>query len=198
MRPDFAVTVIIPTLGLRERALSLTEAIRSALDQAGVTTTVIVMLKGPERDPKIERALRDNMGVTLVVRDERGLPSALAVARAMVQTPWFATLDDDDCISRAADHRSRNRRRRSTTPAIRGLRRTRLQRGRIDALRLRGRRWKKCPISMPSRTSITSAVRSARSGARRRHSRVPRTDTGAAVARIESRVGAGRARIRAH
>ncbi|MDQ2766048.1 MAG: glycosyltransferase, partial [Gemmatimonadota bacterium] len=63
-----AVSVIIPTLGLRERAASLRAAIRSALEQIGVTPTVIVVLNGPERDPKVERELRDNVRITLVVR----------------------------------------------------------------------------------------------------------------------------------
>ena len=96
MIPERAVTVIIPTLGLRERAGSLRAAIRSALEQAGVTTTVIVILNGSQRDPDIERELRDNVRVALVVRDARGLPAALAAGRAMVRTPWFSTLDDDD------------------------------------------------------------------------------------------------------
>ena len=91
-----AVSVIIPTLGLRERAASLRAAIRSVEEQAGVSTTVIVVLNGPKRDPAIERELRDNVRVTLVVRDTRGIPAALAAGRAQVRTPWFATLDDDD------------------------------------------------------------------------------------------------------
>ena len=95
-RPDPAVTVIIPTLGLRERAASLRIAIGSALEQTGVTTTVLVILNGPARDPGVEHELRDNVRITLVVRDACGLPAALAVGRAMVRTPWFSTLDDDD------------------------------------------------------------------------------------------------------
>jgi hypothetical protein len=61
-----------------------------------VTTTVIVVLNGPDRDPGIERELRDNVRISLVVRDVRGLPAALAAGRALVRTPWFSTLDDDD------------------------------------------------------------------------------------------------------
>lgn len=91
-----AVSVIIPTLGLRERAASLRAAIASAMGQAGVATRVIVVLNGAKRDPKVERELRDNLRITLVVRDAGGIPAALAAGRAAVQTPWFATLDDDD------------------------------------------------------------------------------------------------------
>ena len=96
MKTEPAVSVIIPTLGLRERAASLRAAINSAMEQAGVSTTVIVVLNGPKRDPGVERELRDNVRITLVVRDAYGIPGALAAGRAEVRTPWFATLDDDD------------------------------------------------------------------------------------------------------
>jgi glycosyltransferase involved in cell wall biosynthesis len=95
---DPAVTIIVPTLGLRERAASLQAAITSALAQAGVRPTVIVVLNGANRDAKVERALREDRRVTLLVRDTRGLPAALAAGRAMVETPWFTALDDDDFL----------------------------------------------------------------------------------------------------
>lgn len=93
-----AVTIIIPTLGLRERATSLQTAIESALGQAGVCPTVIVVLNGPDRNAEVERALHDDRRVTLLVREARGLPAALAAGRAMVETPWFTSLDDDDFL----------------------------------------------------------------------------------------------------
>ena len=96
MNAERAVSVIIPTLGLRERAASLRAAIASVESQTGVSTTVIVVLNGPKRDPGVERELKDNVRITLVVRDAGGIPSALAAGRAQVKTPWFATLDDDD------------------------------------------------------------------------------------------------------
>lgn len=70
--PDPAVMVIIPTLGLRERAACLRAAIQSALDQRGVPTIVLVVLNGSKRDPQVERELRDNVHIALVVRDVRG------------------------------------------------------------------------------------------------------------------------------
>ena len=36
--------------------------------------------------------------MTLLVREARGLPAALAAGRAMVMTPWFTALDDDDLL----------------------------------------------------------------------------------------------------
>jgi len=95
---DPAVTIIIPTLGLRERAASLQAAIASALAQDGVCPIVIVVLNGTDRDPDIERGLREDRRVTLLVRESRGLPAALAAGRAMVRTPWFTALDDDDFL----------------------------------------------------------------------------------------------------
>ncbi|HMA03017.1 MAG TPA: hypothetical protein VKP02_11685, partial [Gemmatimonadaceae bacterium] len=74
--PDPAVTIIIPTLGLRERAVSLQAAIASALAQDGVRPIVLVVLNGTNRDPDIERALREDRRLTLIVREQRGLPAA--------------------------------------------------------------------------------------------------------------------------
>jgi glycosyltransferase involved in cell wall biosynthesis len=93
-----AVSVIIPTLGLHERAASLQAAIESVLDQAGVCPAVIVVLNGRERCPDVERALRENRRVRLLVRESRGLPAALAAGRAMVEAEWFTALDDDDLL----------------------------------------------------------------------------------------------------
>ena len=78
--PDPAVTVLIPTLGLRERAACLRAAIQSVLDQRGVATIVRVVINGSKRDPQVERELRDNVHIALVVRDARGGPSTLPVA----------------------------------------------------------------------------------------------------------------------
>jgi glycosyltransferase involved in cell wall biosynthesis len=95
---DRAVTIIIPTLGLRERATSLQTAIESAFAQDGVCPTVIVVLNGARRDPDVERSLRKDRRVTLLVRETGGLPAALAAGRALVSTPWFTALDDDDFL----------------------------------------------------------------------------------------------------
>lgn len=93
---DPAVTIIIPTLGLRERAASLQAAISSALEQSGVSPSVIVVLNGPGRSAEVERSLRNDTRITLVTLEARGLPNALIVGRSMVRTPWFTALDDDD------------------------------------------------------------------------------------------------------
>ncbi|HKV51933.1 MAG TPA: glycosyltransferase family A protein [Gemmatimonadaceae bacterium] len=95
---DPAVTIIIPTRGLRERAASLRAAIESAWGQCDVRPVVIVVLNGPRRDANVECALRGDPRVTLVVSETASLPAALALGRAMVETPWFTALDDDDLL----------------------------------------------------------------------------------------------------
>jgi hypothetical protein len=95
---DRAVTIIIPTLGLRERAGSLRVAIESALAQDGVCPTVLVVLNGARRDADVERTLRGDRRISLLVRATGGLPAALAAGRMLVTTPWFTALDDDDFL----------------------------------------------------------------------------------------------------
>lgn len=85
--PDLAVTVIIPTLGPRERAACLRAAIQSALDQRGVATIVLVVLNGSKRDPQVERELRDNVHIALVVRDARGGGSIPSSGSTISGTP---------------------------------------------------------------------------------------------------------------
>ena len=95
---DPAVTIIIPTRGLRERTSSLAAAIESALSQCDVRPVVIVVLNGVRRDPAVECSLRADARVRLVVREIASLSAALATGRAMVDTPWFTALDDDDLL----------------------------------------------------------------------------------------------------
>ena len=95
---DPAVTIIIPTRGLRERAASLAAAIESAWGQCDVRPVVIVALNGPRRDPLVECSLRTDPRVTLVVSERASLPAALSTGRALVETPWFTALDDDDLL----------------------------------------------------------------------------------------------------
>jgi len=91
-----AITVVVPTRGLRERAELLLEAIDSVTAQHGVRCVPLVVVNGVRCDPDVMRTLRNDVRVRLLVRDEADLPAALLAGRAAVDTPWFATLDDDD------------------------------------------------------------------------------------------------------
>ena len=60
--------------------------------------TVLVVLNGARRDPNVERVLESRSPRDALVREAGGLPAALAAGRAMVKTPWFTALDDDDFL----------------------------------------------------------------------------------------------------
>lgn len=91
-----AVTVIIPSRGLRERGALLHRAIDSVRAQRGVEAVPLVVLNGARRAREVEASVRVTPGVCLLVRAEADLPAALRAGREAVGTPWFATLDEDD------------------------------------------------------------------------------------------------------
>jgi hypothetical protein len=93
-----AITVIIPTLAMRARARSLRDAIESVATQAGVRCVPLVVVNGPHADDGVVRALRADPRVRLLEREEANLPAALLAGHARVDTPWFASLDDDDTL----------------------------------------------------------------------------------------------------
>jgi glycosyltransferase involved in cell wall biosynthesis len=93
---DGAVSVIIPTLALRERASYLRRALDSVFAQDGVRVVPIVVVNGQHRDTALTRELHRVPGVRIVVLEQADLPVALRTGRERVDTPWFAELDDDD------------------------------------------------------------------------------------------------------
>jgi glycosyltransferase involved in cell wall biosynthesis len=93
-----AVTVIIPTLALRERAELLERSIESVLTQQGVRATPLVVVNGSEQDGRIVDALRHDTRIRMVVTAKADLPGALRLGRSHVDTSWFAALDDDDVL----------------------------------------------------------------------------------------------------
>ena len=97
-----AITVIVPTRGLRARAAFLRHAVDSVLSQDGVRCVPLVVINGPDCDPAVARALRADRRVRVLVREPADLPAALRAGREAVDTPWFASLDDDDRLLRGA------------------------------------------------------------------------------------------------
>lgn len=93
-----SVTVVIPSTAIPERFELLLRAIRSVLEQRGVSAIPLVVLNGAQYTAEAERALRANADIQLAVQPERDLPSALRRGRELVQTPWFTSLDDDDLL----------------------------------------------------------------------------------------------------
>ena len=101
---DADVTVVVPTLALRDRAAALARALDSILHQEGVRARPLVVVNGRQRDPELLRALLADRRLQLLQREQPGLPEALHAGRAAVETPWFATLDDDDELLPRALH----------------------------------------------------------------------------------------------
>ncbi len=93
-----AVSVIVPTRGLRERHGLLHQALQSVLSQEGVAAVPILVINGPERDPDLTRELQNDRRLRVIVLEDASLPAALLAGRRIVDTPWFAELDDDDLL----------------------------------------------------------------------------------------------------
>jgi glycosyltransferase involved in cell wall biosynthesis len=93
-----SVTVIIPTLALRERADLIQRAVGSVLSQEGVRATPLLIVNGDRHDAELVRSLRADPRVKIVRRAEKGIPLALKAGRALVTSPWFGSLDDDDLL----------------------------------------------------------------------------------------------------
>lgn len=91
-----AVTVIVPTVASRARERTLIRAIESIRAQQGVKAVPLVVANGPKRDARLLDAIAAMDGVRLVQRPEASLPGALQAGRGLVDTPFFAFLDDDD------------------------------------------------------------------------------------------------------
>lgn len=96
------VTVLVPTRALRERAASLREAVDSILAQGEGLARPVVVLNGNMRAPEVERALRVDARVDVIDLPDGGIPAALRAGRALVRTPYFTALDDDDLLADGA------------------------------------------------------------------------------------------------
>jgi hypothetical protein len=93
-RPD--VSIIMPTLGCGERAASLVRAIDSVVSQEGPRGIPLVIVNGPAAAPDVLDHLGRRRDIRLITREEASLPRALHAGRALVDTAYFAVLDDDD------------------------------------------------------------------------------------------------------
>jgi glycosyltransferase involved in cell wall biosynthesis len=95
---DVTVSVIVPTSALPRRRALIWRAINSILDQADICAVPTVIVNGPGRDRDLTRELARDRRLRVHVLEEAGLPNALHVGRRLVDTPWFAELDDDDLL----------------------------------------------------------------------------------------------------
>jgi glycosyltransferase involved in cell wall biosynthesis len=92
------VTVVIPTRAMPKRIPMLQRAVASVLDQQDVAARAIVIVNGAPDDLGVRLALGADPRITLLIRQDADLPAALRAGARSVETPWFATLDDDDIL----------------------------------------------------------------------------------------------------
>lgn len=92
------VSVIVPTQARRERGQILLRAIDSIVSQAGAAAVPIIVINGAERDPEIVAALGRRTDLRLATLEAGDLSAALRLGRSLVDTPYFAALDDDDFL----------------------------------------------------------------------------------------------------
>ena len=90
------ISVIIPSLGDAARAKSLDRAIESVLAQNGVNSIPIVVVNGNRHDPAVLESLLHRTDIRCEHLPFAGLPEARLRGREVVDTPFFAFLDDDD------------------------------------------------------------------------------------------------------
>lgn len=96
MTAQSTVSVIIPTTCEARRWESLKRAIESARGSQGVAASVIVVVNGKRFDQACLDELQARPDLTVAYREEGSAPLAQRHGRSMVQTEFFAFLDDDD------------------------------------------------------------------------------------------------------
>lgn len=92
------VTILMPTLALRQRRAGLRRALASIAAQEGVAVTTCVVVNGGDADPELVESLHHLPNVEVVRISERGIPAAFRAGRARVTTTYFGGLDDDDIL----------------------------------------------------------------------------------------------------
>jgi glycosyltransferase involved in cell wall biosynthesis len=94
--PAAEVSVIVPTLANADRVVSLFRAIDTVLSQRRVRATPLVIVNGSRPAAGVMERLGRRRDIRLARLPEASLPRALKAGRAMVDTEYFAELDDDD------------------------------------------------------------------------------------------------------
>jgi hypothetical protein len=93
-----AVSVIIPTRLVARRRHLIRRAVDSVLSQEGVRAVPLVVINGRESDPELAEDIGADRRLRVATLEHADLPAALHFGRRMVDTAWFAELDDDDVL----------------------------------------------------------------------------------------------------
>jgi len=95
-QPSSQITIIIPSTCIAARADCLRRAISSAHASAPGIANVLIAANGPKTELKLVNELQNRADVRYVYFPEGSLPKAIASALPLVDTEYFAFLDDDD------------------------------------------------------------------------------------------------------
>ena len=90
------VTVIIPTIAVKEKEHLLRRAIDSIRRSATEQVRIITVVNGGRADPGICQWLKSQPDIQYERVATPSLPLAILRGRELVQTPFFSMLDDDD------------------------------------------------------------------------------------------------------
>lgn len=91
-----AVTVVIPTLAETKRAEGLRRAVASVLAQEGCVARPLLVVNGDRFDPALVEEWKAHPEVRLHYESIGSAPLASKIGRSLVNTDFFAFLDDDD------------------------------------------------------------------------------------------------------
>jgi glycosyltransferase involved in cell wall biosynthesis len=90
------ISVLVCTLAKKRRRALLERAIDSILTDQGGLGLPVVVVNGTGYDEELLRRLQARTDIKLAYRPTASLSGALRAGRRQVETPYFATLDDDD------------------------------------------------------------------------------------------------------
>lgn len=93
------ISVIIPTLAIKERTTELKRAIHSVRSQVGVLAIPIVIVNGDRFDSDLFAWLKTQSDVRVFYSSEPGLLNARRLGLSKVEGLFFSFLDDDDEIT---------------------------------------------------------------------------------------------------
>lgn len=96
--PAPLVSVLVCTLARKRRAALLEAALASILEGQDGLGLPIVVVNGKEFDEGLLGRLQARPDIKLLYRPQRSLNAAIIAGRSLVETPYFATLDDDDAL----------------------------------------------------------------------------------------------------
>lgn len=94
--PKHDCTIIIATLGRKDRRESLERAINSIRAGNKARTRTLLVLNGNKFDQHLVDSLRDRCDLEVIQIAEGSLSAAILEGRRQVQSPFFGFLDDDD------------------------------------------------------------------------------------------------------